>query len=346
MEQASKLAIIYDPVFLEHDPGEHPERPQRLSHTLSVLRARGILDTVPVLVPGAVPTEWLTAVHSPDYVRFLERFCASGGGMLALDPTMASRRSFEAALVAAGAGILAVDRLFGAGGQPSFALVRPPGHHALPAQAMGFCLFNNIAIAATYALRHYGVARVLIVDYDVHHGNGTQDIFYRDASVLFFSVHEHPLYPGSGFPEEVGEGPGKGAAINVPLPPGTGDSAYRQVFEQVLVPAARRFQPEAILVSAGFDAHWRDPLASMRVSIAGFAALAEIVHDLALELCQGRVAFFLEGGYDLEALAGSVAATCEVLLGAPPKDPLGKAPVQREPDISRILATARQLHGL
>jgi acetoin utilization deacetylase AcuC-like enzyme len=211
---------------------------------------------------------------------------------------------------------------------------------------MGFCLFNNIAIAASYARRHYRAERVLIVDYDVHHGNGTQAIFDQDASVLYFSVHGHPLYPGSGFPHEVGEGPGTGAAINVPLPPGTGDSGYRTALEQVLIPAAHRFRPDVVLVSAGFDAHWRDPLASMRMSIAGFGALATIVQSLAQEFSEGRLAFFLEGGYDLEALAGSVAATCSVLLGEQIVDELGPAPVRQEPDITGIISSVRQIHAL
>jgi acetoin utilization deacetylase AcuC-like enzyme len=346
VEQASKPAVIFDPIFLEHDTGEHPERPRRLEFTWAELGRLGLLDRMDQLTPSAVDPKWLTAVHEPSYVRYLDRFCARGGGLLAMDPTPASRRSYEAALYAAGAGTQAVDRLFAANAQPTFALVRPPGHHALSDRAMGFCLFNNIAIAATYARRHYGAGRVLIVDYDVHHGNGTQATFEEDPNVLFFSVHEHPLYPGSGSPDEVGKGPGTGAAINVPLPPGTGDGGYRSVFEQVLVPAARRFRPDVVLVSAGFDGHWRDPLADMRISISGFGALAMIVQSLAQDLCEGRLAFFLEGGYDLQALAGSVAATFSVLLGEQFVDQLGPAPVRQEPDIAGILSGVKQIHAL
>ncbi|MHB9091703.1 MAG: histone deacetylase family protein, partial [Chloroflexota bacterium] len=318
-----------------------------LVRTCEVLDERGLRDLLHFAEPTPVPWQWLTQVHEPAYVRYLERFCGRGGGLLALDPTPASARSYNAALYAAGAGLLAVDGLFAPAPVPSFALVRPPGHHALPERAMGFCLFNNIAIAATYAIEEHGADRVLIVDYDVHHGNGTQDVFCADPRVLFFSVHEHPLFPGSGYAEDVGEGEGEGTTLNVPLPPGTGDDGYAAVFAQVLAPAARRFRPNLILVSVGFDGHWRDPLATLDLSVAGYAHLASVVKSLADELCDGRVAFFLEGGYDLDAMAYGVAATFDALLGRPVYDPIGPSPDRgRHPDIGRVIATARSIHRL
>lgn len=344
---AGQPSVIYDSVYLAHDTGAHPERAQRLHYTMTALQANGLLDVLPVSKAAPVSREDLLAVHTPAYVESLERFCAGGGGMLAPDPTYASPMSYTAALAAAGAGVLAVDMLFSAPVRPSFALVRPPGHHALPDRAMGFCLFNNVAVAAKYTMRRYGLERVLIVDYDVHHGNGTQDIFYRDGRVLFISVHQHPLFPGTGFAHEVGAGPGEGATINIPLPPGSDDLDYEQVFDAVIAPAARRFQPELILVSAGFDAHWRDPLASMNLTVSGYATLARQLLGLAGELCDNRVAFLLEGGYDLEATAQSVEATLRVMLGETPRDGLGagfeKAVGRRA---AGPIAEARRLHGL
>lgn len=346
MKAAGKPAIIYSSRFLEHDTGDHPERAARLRRVLGDLDDAGTLAQFDLLTPAPVEQEWLTRVHDPAYVRFLEDFCAAGGGLLAMDPTPASRLSYNAALYAAGAGTLAVDELLSASPRPSFALVRPPGHHALADRAMGFCLFNNIAVAANYAVERHHARRVLIIDYDVHHGNGTQDIFYHDGRVLFFSIHEHPLYPGSGFADESGAGDGELATINVPLPAGTGDRGYAKAFSEVLLPAARRFRPDLLLVSAGFDGHWRDPLASMNVSLEGFAHLAQVIFALSREVCDGRVAFFLEGGYDLEVLSAAVGATCAAILGRPFFDPIGPAAGQSEPNIDRVLAAVKAIHNL
>lgn len=347
MNAAGQPLVLYDSVFLAHDTGAHPERAQRLSHTLANLRTNGLLDDLSTCKPEQVDREDLLAVHTPGYVQSLERFCTTGGGMLAPDPTYASEMSFQAALSAAGAGVKAIDLLFESPARPSFALLRPPGHHALPDRAMGFCLFNNAAVAAAYALRHYGVQRVLIVDYDVHHGNGTQEVFLRDGRVLYVSVHEYPLFPGTGFVDEIGAGSGAGATINVPLPPGSDDLDYRLVFDEVVTPAARRFQPEAILVSAGYDGHWRDPLASMNLTVSGYAMMAQRIVELASELCGGRVAFLLEGGYDLEALAQGVAATLRVMRGEAPTDGLGEGPTRAIGGrAARIVAEVRRLHNL
>jgi acetoin utilization deacetylase AcuC-like enzyme len=230
----------------------------------------------------------------------------------------------------------------------AFALVRPPGHHATRTDAGGFCLFNNIAVAARQAVRKHGLSRVFIADFDVHHGNGTQDIFYDDTAVFFFSVHQSPLYPGTGRIAETGTGKGAGTTANLPLPPGCGDKAYLEVFEQVLVPLARRFRPELILVSAGYDGHWADSISYMQLTVSGFAQMVSLLKQLADSLCQGRLVLTLEGGYHLQALPYSVKATFDVLLGTTGiDDPLGQAAGRvKEPDTGATIHQARQVHGL
>jgi acetoin utilization deacetylase AcuC-like enzyme len=230
----------------------------------------------------------------------------------------------------------------------TFALLRPPGHHATPEQASGFCLFNNIAIATRYALSKYKLERILIIDFDVHHGNGTQDAFYDDPGVLYISVHQYPHYPGTGSVDETGSGQGRGTTINIPLPAGCGDSEYLRVFREIIIPAAGRFKPQLILVSAGYDAHWADELAMMGLTITGFARLVRIIRGLADKLCSGRLVFSLEGGYNLGALASSVKATFDVLLGnADIEDKLGKPPHKfGAPDITSLIAKIREMHKL
>jgi len=230
----------------------------------------------------------------------------------------------------------------------AFALVRPPGHHATRDYAMGFCLFNSVAIAARYAMANHGVERVLIADFDVHHGNGTEEIFYGDPNVLYFSTHQYPHYPGSGAVAEVGVAEGKGTTVNVPLPAFCGDEEYRRVYSEVLVPVARRFRPQLMLVSAGYDAHRDDPLAAMQMTVHGFAAVGNILKELAAELCGGRLLLSLEGGYHLQALAQSISATLEVLLGIsvslnPLEKVQGRAPAR---DINPILDQVATQHGL
>jgi acetoin utilization deacetylase AcuC-like enzyme len=345
-ERVQRPIVIYHPIFLEHDTGGHPERAARLVAIQEHLVSTGVWRQELVREPAAVPLDWLLRVHDAQYVRAVERFCAGGGGFLNLD-TVVSPRSFDAALHATGAGLMSVDLLLASEPRSSFALVRPPGHHAEPSEALGFCLFNNVAVAAGYALERYGVQRVLIVDFDVHHGNGTQDVFYRDARVLYFSTHQSPLYPGSGRVDETGAGAGVGCNVNLPLPANTGDAGYLRTFREVLVPLARRWRPDLVLVSAGYDAHWREPLAEMRMSVSGYASLVAELRDLAQELCGGRIALLLEGGYDPRALALGVAATMDTLSYLAVDDPLGPAPgLGTEPDVSGIIATARRLHEL
>ncbi|MCL4541100.1 MAG: histone deacetylase [Chloroflexi bacterium] len=339
------VAFLYDRLFLEHDTGEHPESSERLLSILESLRTSGVGDRLRVSAPRQATVDEIIAVHSPHYVRAVAALAASGGGYLDPD-TPVSPMSYDVAMLAAGAAITAVDLLLGGEARSVFAAVRPPGHHATPEHGMGFCLFNNVAIAARYVQRRWQLRRILIVDFDVHHGNGTRDSFWRESGVLYFSVHQHPFYPGSGCMREVGEGAGRGFSVNVPLPAGVGDANYLAVLREVLVPIAVRFQPELILVSAGFDAHWLDPIGMMNVSVSGYASMTELLMNVARDCSGGRLAFLLEGGYSLRALGASVVATLQVMLGKVPLDPLGPASRRTEPDVSEIIRLVRVQHGL
>jgi acetoin utilization deacetylase AcuC-like enzyme len=313
-----RVVSVDDALFDQHrPPGHHPERPERLHaarRAVGGLSAAGVTATR-LAARDASDAEILRA-HAPPYLEELGRLA---GHASALDPdTYVAPASVAAARRAAGAAIVLVESILEAP-SPGVALLRPPGHHATRATGMGFCLLNNVAIAA-YAALARGLSRVAIVDWDVHHGNGTQDIFWRDPRVLFLSLHQYPFYPGTGARGEVGEGDGAGYTVNVPLAQGATDAVYARAFEAVVEPVLRRFAPDLLLVSAGFDAHERDPLASMRLTEAGFAFMARRLSAIARETAGGRIAFLLEGGYDLEALEGSLAATLEAAAGAGPNE--------------------------
>jgi acetoin utilization deacetylase AcuC-like enzyme len=339
------VALVLHPQCLAHETGEHPERPERLSAIWDALQAAPLPPDLGWLTPEPARLEQILRVHQPRLVDEVRALAARGGGYLDTD-TVLSRGSFEAALLAAGGAILAVQTACATPSRRSFALVRPPGHHATPETAMGFCLFNNVAVAVRAALTELGLARVAVVDIDVHHGNGTQAAFESEPQVLVCSLHQFPLFPGTGRAEEAGAAPARGLTINVPLPPGTGDAGYRAAFAQVVTPALRRFRPELIVVSAGFDAHWADPLAQMRVSTLGFVEQIQTLADLAEELCEGRLALCLEGGYDLPALSSSVVAAVAALAGETPRDRLGPAPGSARDQVQPILDRVRAIHHL
>ena len=327
-----KAGLVYDPIYLEHDTGDHVENSQRLVAAMSYLKETGIEEKLTCLPARPALLEELEVIHTTEYISYVKNKAEKGGGWLDPDTVM-SPKSYEATLYAAGGLMVAVEAVMGGNVDNAFALVRPPGHHATHDQAKGFCIFNNMAIAAKFALSKFSLNRVLIADFDVHHGNGTQDAFYADPRVLYFSTHQYPFYPGTGWMDETGTSEGEGTTVNFPMAAGWGDEEYLRAFNEVLVPVARRFQPQLILVSAGFDAHWADYLAMMRVSVTGFAQMVMILKELAAELCQGRLVFTLEGGYNLQVVTSSIKAVFDVLIASSEvDDPLGKASMVRKPE--------------
>jgi acetoin utilization deacetylase AcuC-like enzyme len=316
------VGLVLDPGFEAHETGPgHPERPERLRAIRQALEKAGLLARMVRIEPEEADDALLALVHDPGHIETVEAACRRGVRLLDAVDTAVSAQSARVARRAAGS-VAALARAVARGSlSRGFAAVRPPGHHAERDRAMGFCLFNHVAIAARVLQRHEGIGRVLIVDWDVHHGNGTQHIFEEDPTVFYFSVHQFPLYPGTGAASERGRGAGEGTTLNCPLAPGAGDREFLGALETGLLPAAERFRPEFVLVSAGFDAHARDPLADLRVTTESFARATALVRGIAEQHAGGRLVSVLEGGYDLEALAASVAAHVEVLLAPDPAGP-------------------------
>jgi acetoin utilization deacetylase AcuC-like enzyme len=308
--------FVYDDAYLLHETGAgHPESPQRLKAIVSHLQETGLLDRLTRLTPTPVSADSLATVHDAKYTADVARACDEGRACLDTGDTTVCKESYRVASLAVGGVYAAVDAVMDGRVRNAFCAIRPPGHHAMKDQAMGFCLFNNIALAARHAQQKPHISKVLIVDWDVHHGNGTQAAFYDDPTVLYFSVHRSPFYPGSGAQTETGSGAGAGYTVNVPLPAGSGDAQYIDAFERILKPKALAFRPDFVLVSAGFDAHERDPLGGMKVTTECYGQLTRIVKAIADECCDGRAVSVLEGGYDVTALADSVETHLRVLLG-------------------------------
>lgn len=311
-QTSDATALVFSEYSSGHETGSHPENQARLTALRQRLRQDGLLDRYPRYQATPVDIEHITSVHDESLVEIVEHLARRGGGFIDAD-TYVAPGSLDAALAAVGAAVRATDLVLSGDHPRAFSMARPPGHHAERKRQIGFCLFNSIAIATRHAIQKHGLERVAIIDWDVHHGNGTQDIFYASRDVLFCSVHQWPLFPGTGLEHEHGSGPGEGFTINVPLPAGCGDREYERVFDDLFAPAVTEFAPELIMISAGFDAHADDPLAMMALSDRGFARLARRVQSWADELCDGRLVLVLEGGYNLRALSDSVAAVLQSL---------------------------------
>ncbi len=306
--------FVYHEDYLKHDTGGmHPETRTRLTSIVAHLKKIKFWEDLQHIAPEPIHQPILLAIHSEQYVEFIESACRSGIQIVDQGDTHVGEESFKVALRAAGGVTRAVDEVMTGRLSHIFCAVRPPGHHAERTAAMGFCLFNNVAVGARYAQQQYGVERVAIVDWDVHHGNGTQHIFYDDPTVFYISLHQYPFYPGTGGRDERGIGRGDGYTLNVPMEAGTGEREYLRAFQGLILPSLQKFQPDLLLISAGFDAHKDDPLANIELVEESFAKLTEMVGEVAAKHAGGRVVSVLEGGYDLQALARSVEEHLRVL---------------------------------
>ena len=302
----TKTAVVFTPKYLDHKTGiGHPESPARLRVIMRKLNKSSLLETgkCSLVEPEPASVEDVKLVHESNHIQLVQHVCASGGGLLDLGDTIVSPESFEVALLAVGGAIKAVDLVMAGKFRNAFALVRPPGHHAGPYYAMGFCIFNNTAVAAAHLLRHFNMDRVLILDIDAHHGNGTQEIFYGSDRVLYVSLHQDPMeFPGTGFVDEAGEGKGLGYTVNVPFPFRINDQIYSKAFDRIVVPIIQQYKPQFFLVSTGFDNHYTDPVASLSLSTLSYGKIFGKILELASKFCAGRLVAILEGGYSLRFL--------------------------------------------
>lgn len=333
-----RTVVVADPHYLDHFAGRgHPESPRRVE-VLSEVARQLKRPALAITAPRPATEGEIRLCHGADYVRLVQSSAAYP--RYDFDPdTHSSPATYATAVLAAGGTLSALEAVVQGAADNAFALIRPPGHHALPERAMGFCFFNNVAIAAAYLTTLGGLERVLILDWDVHHGNGTQEIFYSSNRVLYISLHQYPFYPGSGALGDIGTGQGLGFTVNLPFSAGCGDGDYLAAFDRIVMPIARHFAPQAVLISAGFDAHARDPLAQMKLTEAAFGAMTRRVKRLAAECCQGRLVLALEGGYDLQALAACGKTVLEE-LGREADEPLAEAaPDRAAPMLERARAT-------
>jgi acetoin utilization deacetylase AcuC-like enzyme len=338
-------AYVTDTRFAAHTLAGHVEYAGRLTAIQALLDEYRLPECMVHLTPELATDSQLRAVHTDDYLDLLAWTTQQKGLQLGPD-TYVLPESFEVARLSSGATIRGVDAVLNGETRNALVCARPPGHHATPQMGMGFCLLNNVAIAARHAQNAHGLKRIMIIDYDVHHGNGTQAAFYADPGVLYLSTHQFPWYPGTGAVSETGAGAGVGTTVNVPVPATVGNEGFGQIYEQIVWPVARRFQPELILVSAGFDAHWADPLGQIKLDLKGYDLLSRELIAVAEALCDGRIVFTLEGGYNLTSLSHGVLNVAYALLGDPQVvDPLGPAKGP-EADVTTVIGLVRQVHSL
>lgn len=314
---AAKTGFVYHEIFLEHDTGAgHPERPDRLRSIVEHLRRGGFWSQLqhPVIDPAA--EEWILKVHTPRHWKFVKDNCARGIDVLDQGDTHVCPKSYDVAMLAVGGVLAGIDAVATGILKNAFCAVRPPGHHAESDTVMGFCLFNNVAVASRYAQQRYGMEKIAIVDWDVHHGNGTQEIFYKDPTVFYISTHQYPFYPGTGSRGETGEGKGKGYTLNCPMRAESGEKEFIEAFTEEILPVLETYRPDLLIISAGFDAHKDDPLANINLTEETFAKLTTIMREIAAKHCGDRIVSVLEGGYDLQALARSVELHLRALMAA------------------------------
>ena len=308
--------FLYDPRFLEHDTGQnHPESPERLKAVMAHLEGLPWFPDLVHIAPRMAEKEWLLKAHAEDYIQRAEEACQKGLKYLDSLDVAICPKSYEIALLACGGALELGDALMNERIQNGFGLLRPPGHHAEKSQAMGFCLFNNIAVLACYLQEKYALEKILILDWDVHHGNGTQHTFENDPTVFYVSLHQYPFYPGTGRTQEIGTGIGQGFTLNCPMSQGAGDFDYQTVFTDLVLPRVHEFQPDVILISSGFDAHAQDPLAGIQLTSGCYGWMTERMMEIANRYCQGRILSVLEGGYNLKALPACVEQHLLVLSG-------------------------------
>ena len=342
MKNAIKTGYVYDPIFLKHTQYGHPESDKRLEAIMDELNTSGLINSLYEIPCREANFKELSLIHTEDYINKVKDTCQSGGGNLDPD-TYTTSDSFEAASKAVGGLIELTNQVTSGNLNNGFALVRPPGHHALRFRAMGFCIFSNVALVSKYVIQNSDIERIAIVDFDVHHGNGTQAILEDDGDILYVSTHQFPYYPGTGNYTETGRGNGERATVNFPLTQGVGDNGFKSIYDNVLIPVLKKFKPQLILVSAGYDAHWKDPLAGLSLSLEGYHWISKALIDIADEICDGRIIFALEGGYDLDVLKNGVANTIRALLHQEDFiDPIGKSP-HEEPNIKAYIDQIKKI---
>ena len=340
-----KTGIVYDPIFLKHTQPGHPENADRLNAIIKNLESTNLLPLLEKVPSRFATLEELCYCHSENYIDRVKEICLTGGGFLDPD-TYTTEFTFDAATTAVGSLIDLTNKVCNGALKNGFALVRPPGHHVLAEKGMGFCIFGNAAIAARAAIKNFKIDKVAIVDFDVHHGNGTEAMVRDDKNILYISTHQFPYYPGSGSRTEIGSGTAEGSILNIPLEPGVGDEGFQQIYNELIIPKMEKFNPGLIIVSAGYDAHWDDPLANLNLSLKGYSWIAKTLVDFSEKLCKGKIVFTLEGGYNLQVLSNGVANSIRALLNNTDfEDPIGTHQ-QEEPEISELLKEIKKIHNL